>query len=134
MSPWPQVTAYVSQAEITPVFHSGYPSYEVFLGEQHESSWCPKSWASARPLMVSGVIDINTDHGYNGAMDPDMALGFTSDSGVIKALGCSTGYSVLHGHGNSMILGYQHGLRFQSRTLVSALHNGNRNQEYQHSP
>lgn len=83
MSPWPQVTAHVSQAEITLVFLPSYPSYKVSLGEQHESSWWPRSWASARLLMVSGAMDINTDHGYNGAMDPDMASGCASGSGVI---------------------------------------------------
>lgn len=134
MSPWPQMTAHVSQAEITPVVHSSYPRYKVSLGQQHESSWWPRSWASAKPLIVSNAMNINTEHGYNWAMDPNMVSGCTSGLGVIKALGCSTGYSVLHGHGNSMILGYHHGLRFQSRTLVSALHNGNRNQEHQHIP
>lgn len=78
MSPWPQMSAHVSQAEITPVVHSSYPRYKVSLGQQHESSWWPRSWASAKPLIVSNAMNINTEHGYNWAMDPNMASGCTS--------------------------------------------------------
>lgn len=73
--------------------------------------------------MVSGVTDINTDHGCGRATDPGMVLGHSSGPDGTMALGGSTGYAVLYGPRGSLTLKYGFGylLRLQASAWPSGV-------------
>lgn len=69
---------------------SGHPYW-------HGHRWCPRPQASSQPLMVRGVIDINTDPKCVTVMDPDMAPGSILCPDITMVLGGSVGLLDLHG-------------------------------------
>lgn len=70
--------------------------------------------------MVTQAIDISSDPGCFSAIDPDMSLGSSSGPVVTMAPVDNTGYLDKYSPGGSMVLEYQHGLRWLTRLQTSA--------------
>lgn len=81
---------------------------------QQGPRWLSRLQASTCPPMVTAVIDINTELGWDKATDPDMPPAASRAWIIIIVLGGSIGQSDLYGPSNRMALGHQHGLRSES--------------------
>lgn len=64
-------------------------------------------------------MDINIDHGFSRAMDPDVALSCSFSPDVTTALSSITGHTYLCGPSCSMALEQQHGLKCLARSQTS---------------
>lgn len=85
--------------------------------------------------MVTGAKDISSDPGCFSAMDPDMSLGSISGPVVTMAPVGNTGHLNKYSPGGSMVLEYQHRLRWLTRLQTSAHPlDGNRNHRDQLRP
>lgn len=67
------------------------------------------------PFVVTQIKNINADAGYSTAMDPDMALNYSSGPDVIMELSGSTDHPDKHGPSSSRAVRYQHGHMWQPR-------------------